>query len=167
VKTIPRKFDSVFGVESNQPTHGSMWPSQARQDELRLETEKKEKYKGTARIRLEWLQFPSIKGWEPDKAKVNRLKHNFRKDCRRLDVRNHIPAVISQQDLDIALKLSGIVEGDLLGDAPNIYPELAFPAGYQLECLQGRHRIQAAKEALIVTDRWWVADLYLAGLLKP
>jgi hypothetical protein len=40
------------------------------------------------------------------------------------------------------------------------YPELVFPAGYQVECLHGRHRIQAAKELGL---EWWTVDLYLAG----
>ena len=42
------------------------------------------------------------------------------------------------------------------------YPELVFPAGYQVECLHGRHRIQAAKELGL---DWWTVDLYLAGKL--
>lgn len=43
-----------------------------------------------------------------------------------------------------------------------MYPELVFPAGYQVECLHGRHRIQAAKELGL---DWWTVDLYLAGRL--
>jgi len=45
-------------------------------------------------------------------------------------------------------------------------PELGFWPGYQLECLHGRHRIQAAKQALLPPDKWWTVDLYLAGMIN-
>jgi hypothetical protein len=37
-------------------------------------------------------------------------------------------------------------------------------AGYQLECLHGRHRIQAGREFLSPRNKWWAVDLYLAGI---
>ncbi|KAL5331286.1 hypothetical protein ACEPPN_000816 [Leptodophora sp. 'Broadleaf-Isolate-01'] len=46
----------------------------------------------------------------------------------------------------------------------NGYPMLKFPTSCQLECLHGRHRIEAAREFLLPTDRWWVVDLYLPEL---
>jgi len=143
-----------------------MPPTPTRQEELRFEAEKKEKYKGTACIRLEWLHFGSAEARELDIKNVDRLKQNFRKDCDRLNAKNHILAVISKRDLDTAIQISGITEEALLTDAQSSYPELAFWVGYQLECLQGRHRIQAAKEALSLTDKWWTVDLYLAGVLE-
>jgi hypothetical protein len=42
------------------------------------------------------------------------------------------------------------------------YPELEFPGG--IECLRGRHRIQARKEWLLPTEKWWIVDLYLSGM---
>lgn len=42
-------------------------------------------------------------------------------------------------------------------------PGLGFWAGYELECLYGRHRAQAAKQALIPQDIWWTIDLYRSG----
>jgi len=48
-----------------------MWRAQAHDEELRLETEKEIKYKGTARIRLKWLHFR----WnEPGKLDVTNLR---------------------------------------------------------------------------------------------
>lgn len=87
----------------------------------------------------------------------------LRKDCRRLDVRNHIQALVEQQYLDVALRLSGHERGDLLSHPP---PELVFPPGYQLECLHGQHRIQAGKEVLYPGDRWWTVELYTPGKVR-
>lgn len=132
-------------------------------EDFRLEAEKQVKYKGTARIRLECLHFPWNEPRELDRKNVERLKSNFLKDCRRLDVRNHIPAIINQQLLDSATNESSISAEDLLSNSSGSYPELVFPAGFQLQCLHGRHRIQAGKEILRQGERWWTVDLYLEG----
>ena len=46
------------------------------------------------------------------------------------------------------------------------YPELAFPDGYQLECLHGKDRIQAAREFLSPRNKWWRVDLYPKGIIN-
>ncbi|OBT51206.1 hypothetical protein VE04_07718 [Pseudogymnoascus sp. 24MN13] len=46
---------------------------------------------------------------------------------------------------------------------PN-YPLLEFPTGFRLECLYGRHRIEAGREFLHPGDNWWTVDLYLLDL---
>jgi hypothetical protein len=78
-------------------------------------------------------------------------------------------AIIDQEYLDAAMHQSGIAADDMLtndeADKPPEYPELLFPQGFQLECLHGRHRIQAAREFLSPKDKWWTVDLYLSG--KP
>jgi len=135
-------------------------------EELRLEAEKRVKYKGTARIKLEWLHFRWNEPRELDSKNVERLKSNFRRDCRRLDIHNHIPALINQQDLNAATQASEVSAQSLLSNPQGGYPELNFPTGYQLECLHGRHRIQAAKEVLPCGDKWWTVDLYLAGIMS-
>ena len=133
------------------------------EEELRLETEKSLKYRGVARIRLQWLHFRWNEPGEPDIKNVERLKKAIEKDCRRLDARNHIVAIISQGDLDDAIRASRLSNGALLSNKGNDYAELVFPPGYRLECLHGRHRILAAKEALPLLDKWWTVDLYLSG----
>lgn len=140
-----------------------MPPTRAQEEELRVQAEKKVKFRGTACIRLEWLYFPGNQPRELKRKNVERLKSNFRKKCDRLPIKNHIPALIEQQHLDAAIHASGILPANLLSN-PNVgYPELVFPTGYQLECLHGRHRIQAAKEVLPLREKWWTVDLYLAG----
>ena len=129
--------------------------------DLQVETEKVTKYLGTARVQLQWLSFQHSKL----KAKhVQVLKLSFEEDCRRLDARNHVPAIIDQQNLDSALQLSGVSRGQLFQCSQHQPLELSFWPGYQLECLHGRHRVQAAKLALAPSNKWWTVDLYLAGI---
>lgn len=137
---------------------------QALETELTLEKEKSIKYKGTARVKLEWLHF---KEKQLDIKIVQDLESRFLKDCRRLNTQNHVPAIINEQQLDCALRISGIAAGVLPINAQHEFPELGFWPGYQLECLHGRHRIQAAKQALLPSDKWWTVDLYLAGMTQP
>src|SRR4051794_5284648 len=112
------------------------------EEEVRLEKEKNLKYGGTARVQLQWLHFDETE--EPNMAHVERLKMAFIKDCRRLDARNHIPAVISRTDLDNAVRTAGLSSTTLLSNTEGNHPELVFPTGYRLECLHGRHRFLAA-----------------------
>ena len=140
-----------------------MQQTQGLEEELNLEKEKAAKCNGTARIRLEWLHFRDN---QLDDKHVQDLQSRFQKNCLRLDARNHIPAIIDQQHLDFALRISGIPEGMLSIDSQNEFPELSFWAGYELECLHGKHRIQAAKQALLPPDMWWTVDLYRAGMIN-
>jgi len=80
-----------------------MPPTRAQEEELRVQAEKKVKFKGTACIRLEWLHFPGNQPRELKRKNVERLKSNFQKKCDRLPIKNHIPALIEQQHLDAAL----------------------------------------------------------------
>lgn len=78
------------------------------EEERRQEAERSIKYRGTASIKLDVLHFPYKESREPDKKNVKRLRNLFRREggCRRLDLRNHIPAVISQARLEAAIVLS-------------------------------------------------------------
>ena len=141
-----------------------MRQTQAREEELKLEAERRIKYKGTCRIKLEMLYFRWNEPRELDTKNVEKLKACFRKSgCRRLLVQNHIPAIIDEQCLNTAIQSSGITAAMLTNNYEKEYPELILPATYQLLCLHGRHRIQAAKEYLSPRDKWWTVDLYLAG----
>jgi len=121
------------------------------ENDSRLENEKAFKYLGTARVQLKWLSFQNN---ELDAKHVQVLKSSFQRDCRRLDVRNHIPAVIDQQNFGSALQLSGIPESQFLQSSHHQLLKLDFWEGYQLECLHGRHKIQAAKLALAPSNKW-------------
>ncbi len=129
-------------------------------EESALEKEKAAKYSGTARIGLEWLYF---RNKQLNDKHVQDLQSRFRNDCRRLEARNHIPAIIDQQHLDAALQVSWRSEERLPTNPQDEIPELGFWTGYELECLHGRHRFQAAKQALTPQDMWWTVDLYRSG----
>jgi hypothetical protein len=121
--------------------------SQFSEQELRLEAERFVKYRGTARVRLDVLDFQWSEPRELSRKNVERLKEIFRGDkrlygnIRRLDPRNHIPAVVEQSDLDDAILASEVPAERLLSNPDNDPLVLKFAAGYRLTCLYGRHRI--------------------------
>ncbi|PVH68124.1 hypothetical protein DL98DRAFT_475067, partial [Cadophora sp. DSE1049] len=137
-------------------------PSRFADREERLATEGREKYQGTARIRLDVLHFPQNEPRELDQKNLERLKGYFKNgQCHRAE-RNHIPAVIDQAQLSEVLRDSKVSAKTLLNNT-DPHPMLKFPVGSQLHCLHGRHRIQAAREVLKPRESWWTVDLYLAG----
>ena len=140
-----------------------MRQAHAREEEIRLEAEKRVKFKGTARIRLEQLYFPWDDGKELNEKNVNRLKAIFQQHgCRRLEVQHHVPAVIDERQFNDAITTAGVLPITLVSPpTADGWPELVFPS--RLECLHGRHRIHAGKEILSTGDKWWTVDLYLAG----
>ncbi|KAL5687471.1 hypothetical protein EMGR_001738 [Emarellia grisea] len=129
--------------------------------ELQLTRERNLKYKGTAKVYINQIvAHPSItRGLDP--KNVERLCKIFSRDrCRRLDVRNHVTAVVSRQHLEMALASAGVSTIALMTNPPDQYPLLDFPAG-QVQCLHGQHRLKAAEELLPPSDQWWTVDLYL------
>lgn len=146
-----------------------MRQSRAQIEERRLEGERELKFKGTARISLDVLHFKQDQPRELNSKHVEYLKECFQKEgCRRLQLSRHIPAIIDQQCLDATMRKSGVSAHQLLNrpsETPD-YPQLLFPGDFQLECLHGRHRIQAAKEVLSTWDKWWTVDLYLSGKIR-
>lgn len=121
--------------------------------EERLATEGREKYRGTARIGLEVLHFPRGEPRELDRKNIEKLKRCFEKgQCDRV-TRNHIPAVIDQSQLAEVLRDSNVSAEMLLNNDDSPHPTLKFPAGFQLHCLHGQHRIQAAREILTPRER--------------
>jgi len=79
------------------------------QQDALLEAEKRLIYQGTARISLNVLQFGRDQPRELDLDQVEFLKECFRNEgCQRLPARNHVPAIISQQQLANAMRHSRI-----------------------------------------------------------
>ena len=110
--------------------------------EENLERERRIKYKGSARIRLEHFDFSKDEPGVLDKSVVKNLVSIFEgKGCLHQDSRYHVPAVIDREQLDLAIHSSGISSGLLLGNVQTEAPELRFPSDFRLECLHGRHRV--------------------------
>lgn len=134
------------------------------EEEVRLATERRLKYLGTARVTINQIQFDPPLPRDLDPKNLDRLKGIFRKNrYRRLDVDNHVPAIVSRQDLADALRNGNVSQRSLLTNDPHQFPQLGFAAG-QLQALHGRHRVQAGAEVLPPADRWWTVDLYLHGM---
>ncbi|KAJ5644237.1 uncharacterized protein N7484_006744 [Penicillium longicatenatum] len=132
--------------------------------ELALALERHSKYIGTAKVSLDQLRFVPALPDGIDSRKSERLQEIFKiGQCARLDVQNHIPAIISHDAIEGSLAFSGITRADLLNASSDRPPLLNFPNG-QLKALHGRHRIEAASKALFPDDRWWTVDLYLDGI---
>jgi Protein of unknown function (DUF3723) len=129
--------------------------------ESHLDIERSREYKGTAKIDLEEIGFHPTSSQSVEQHIIDWLCERFQKEgCCRLDAQNHVPAIISLQDLRAALQAAGKSFSDLLTSDPNHLPHLRFLAG-QVHCLHGRHRIRAGAEVLSYGDRWWTVDIYL------
>lgn len=132
--------------------------------EFQLAQERSLKYLGTAKVYINQIvPHPSISR-ELDPQNVERLSEVFSRDgCRRLDIRNHVTAVVSRQHLAVALQTAGVTPHSLKTSAPDRYPLLEFPMG-KIQCLHGQHRLRAAKEQLPPGEQWWTSDLYFDGM---
>jgi len=128
----------------------------------RIGSEKHHKKLGTARVKLDLLDFPNSGGL--DQKNVERLKRLFLGEhgCKPEELENRIPAVVDEGQLHEAAHTSGVSHEALLSSGPD-FPRLDFPAGFRLKCLRGRHRAKAAQEAFRSNDRRWVVDLFAAG----
>jgi hypothetical protein len=132
--------------------------------ERQLAAERLLKYQGTAKIDLDHISFQPLIGREIDLKNVERLRDIFAKDgCQRLDIRNHVTAIISTQSLERACHAAGLTLEELK-NCQQQYPRLSF-RGQRVQCLHGQHRLKAAEETLAPFDRWWTVDLYLDGLI--
>ncbi len=82
--------------------------------EVELEAERRKKFRGTVRIRLEYLEFPRSES----NKNIERLKLYIEyKGYYRLESRYYVPAVIDQQVLDDAIRASNTYYAVLLSDS--------------------------------------------------
>lgn len=133
------------------------------EEEVQLATERRVKYIGAAKVSIDQIQFETPLPRDLDPKNLDRLRNIFRKNrCRRLDLNNHVPVVVSQQALTDALRKANVSDQSLLTNDARQLPWLAFPSG-QLQGLHGRHRLQVGAEVLPPADRWWTVDLYMDG----
>ncbi|KAJ5443130.1 hypothetical protein N7445_004243 [Penicillium cf. griseofulvum] len=130
------------------------------EEEVQLASERQLKYIGTAKVSISQIQFDPPLPRDLDPKNLDRLRRVFRQNhCRRLDVDNHVPAIVSPHDLTDALRKANISQQSLLTTDARQLPRISFLEG-QLLGLHGRHRVQAGAEVLPPADRWWTVDLY-------
>jgi hypothetical protein len=134
--------------------------------ERQLATERQLKYQGTAKINLSEISLHPSVDRTIDEKNVERLCHIFLKDgCQRLDIRNHVTAIVSRRHLTRACHDAGLTPEELKSHQRQ-YPHLRF-SGHPVQCLHGQHRLKAGEETLAPSDQWWIVDLYLDGLTRP
>ena len=133
--------------------------------EQQLYQDRGSSFRGTARIRFTHLNFSDLCPRKPNKSITARIREAFSNSgCLRLEPKHRIPALINQDILDAAIEASSIESlAALLGNQTKQPPELTLPDHVRVECLQGLHRVEAAKEFLPRRDWWWTVDLYLEG----
>ncbi|KAJ5588730.1 hypothetical protein N7537_011408 [Penicillium hordei] len=130
------------------------------EEEVQLASERQLKYIGTAKVNISQIQFDPPLPRDLDDKNLDRLRRVFRQNhCRRLDVDNHVPAIVSPHDLANALRKANVSQQSLLTTDARQLPRISFLEG-QLLGLHGRHRVQAGAEVLPPADRWWTVDLY-------
>lgn len=133
------------------------------EEEVQLASERQLKYIGTAKVSISQIQFDPPLPRDLDPKNLDRLRRVFRQNhCRRLDVDNHVPAIVSPHDLTNALRKANISQQSLLTTDARQLPRISFVEG-RLLGLHGRHRVQAGAEVLPPADRWWTVDLYSDG----
>lgn len=131
-----------------------------------IERQKSSHFRGRAKVPLEFLHFSERSPRQLDRGNVERLMDAFRDEgVKRLQADHHIPAVVGKDDLQSAVRLSGLSLLDLLNCSQDNPPRLTFPEGFRLLCLHGKHRVEAAKLSACLQgeDRWWAVTLYSAG----
>lgn len=122
---------------------------------------------GIARVDISCLAF--IERRQIDRRIVDYLKGIFEstkcgqgneKDSR-YDAKNYLPVYIrSSSELKRVLNTSKKTHKDLnIEGGPPCF--LRTAPGEKLLCLDGRHRIEAAKEHLSPGNRWWIVRLLL------
>lgn len=131
----------------------------------RLEEERRKKYCGTASLRLTSLQYRECAG--PKSLHVDAMQRVFRQEhgCRKEDNRHHVKALISQQVLEAAVICASIPSERLMADTLP-YPELEFPPGIKIECIEGHDRLAAADGVLQGSKKRWIVDLYVDGMSR-
>ncbi|KAJ5676451.1 hypothetical protein N7536_012623, partial [Penicillium majusculum] len=122
--------------------------------ELQILTERYRTYQGTAKVNISQITpHPSISQYMNTKN-VERLYEIFDKEgCRRLDIYNHMSAVVSREYLHKALQVGRVNAGDIMTNQPSRYPHLYFSTG-SIQCLHGQHRLKAGEHYLLSIDQY-------------
>lgn len=142
---------------------------QTEEFEREIAEDRSANYRGTVRVRFEFLEFDAESARELDPKNVQRLIGIYETaGCHRSNPEHRIPAVISQKDLDLAIKHSATSLESLLTHSSGQPQDLKFPQHHSLICLHGQHRVEAAKRwaKLSPKEKWWVVDLYLEGMMN-
>jgi hypothetical protein len=129
--------------------------------EQRISNDKRAKYRGSAQVSIEHLDFP-----HPcrniDTKVIERLIRDFEGEgC--IQETNRIPAIIDDSILHAGLRKLAMTPESFKADSNSAPPRLDLQSDMRVECLHGQHRILAAKQFLAPSRRWWIVDFYSTG----
>lgn len=134
------------------------------EEEVQLASERQLKHIGTAKVSISQTQFNPPLPRDLDPKNLDRLRRVFRQNhCRRLDVDNHVPAIVSPHDLANALRKANISQQSLLTTDARQLPELVFWEGSYLGFMVVTLSRLDPAEVLPPANRWWTVDLYSDG----
>jgi hypothetical protein len=135
-------------------------------EEIKVSSDRSSNFRGTASVALEALDFDVEGARQINENNKERLKRIFETEsCFPFRPENRISAIIDQQELENAIQASPAETSlvTLLENPDGNAPKLKLPPNCRLKCLQGRSRVEAAKEFLPPGKRFWAVDLYLEG----
>lgn len=124
-------------------------------------------FHGYAKVELKHLEFRfslfGMRVFDPSNSKA--LREKFENDeCARREPQNFIGAVVNNDLLEQIIAESD-TNPSILKDETAL-PWLSFPEETRILCLYGKHRVEAAKHALLPGDRWWSLAFYSEGMLS-
>ena len=132
--------------------------------ETLLERERQQKFLGSARIAIDVLSFDQITQRRQDDRDTARLLKSFEMaGCLRIGSGHHVPALIDKEALAKSIDETRTSSEALFSTESDRWPMLKFPVGFRIQCLHGKHRVEAGTEYLWRGDRWWVVDFYSPG----
>ncbi len=116
-------------------------------------------FRGYARVDLRALRFDDVDHRPISDKNVARLLRVFETEgCRRFDANNFIKAVVEETDLQ-QLVVSQEVERSI----PDAWDQRGLANVVSILCLDGLHRVEAAKRFLDSNDQWWIISVYIKG----
>ncbi|KAH8430169.1 uncharacterized protein LDX57_007839 [Aspergillus melleus] len=129
--------------------------AQVESKEKALEAYRKERFRGSARVRLDCLGFE--KGFSrlmDDGRNTVRLERILElQGCLRINRDYHVPVLVDAADWGRTIKMHDS-EDELL-------PELAVPLNMLLRAQGYESIVAAARKMLSGPSRWWVVDVYV------
>jgi Protein of unknown function (DUF3723) len=129
--------------------------------EERISADKLAKYRGSARVSIEHLEFPHPCR-QIDTKVIKRLIRDFEGEgC--IKETNRIPAIIDDSTLYAGLKKLAMSAESFKTVSNSAPPWLDLQPDMKVECLHGQHRILAAQQFLAASKRWWIVDFYSTG----
>ena len=129
-----------------------------------LEEDRRRYFLGSAKVDIDILSFDKSLPRETNAQNIERLLSSFElTGCLQLDPQHHLAAIIAPSTFHEAISHAGSTGEAALDRDPSRWPRVSFPAQFRVQCLRGKHCIEAAKHYLTGRHRWWVVDFYSEG----